>query len=73
MTREASDTGDEDEKVKLEQLTIEFEQLTGWMTGVLGDKLKSTSKEMMDIADESRVRTIGQVDEGGLVEKVVVR
>ena len=60
------DSDDEDEKDKFEDLSTEFEQLTEWLKGVLGDKLKSTSKEMMDIGDDSRVRTIGQVDEGSL-------
>ena len=53
MTKEAMDTGDEDEKEELEELTTEFEQLAEWLKGVLGDKLKSTSKELIDIGDDS--------------------
>ena len=65
LIKEALDTGDEDEK-KVEAFTAEFEQPTEWLEVVLGDKLKSTSKELMDIGADSRVRTIGQVDEGCL-------
>ena len=30
MSKEALDTGDEDDKEKFEELTTEFEQLTEW-------------------------------------------
>ena len=66
MVKEALDTGDEDEKEKLEELTAEFEQLIGWLKGVFGGNVKSTSKELMDNVVESRIRIIGQVDEGSL-------
>ena len=69
MIKEALDTGDEDEKGKLEALTAECEQLSEWWKGVLGDKLESTSKERTNIGTESRVRTIGQVDDGSLQKK----
>ena len=62
--KEALDTGDEDEKEKLEELTAAFEQLTEWLEKVLGDKLKSTSKKLMHIGIEGRVRNIGHVGEG---------
>ena len=62
--KEALDTGDEDEKEKLEELTAAFEQLTWWLEKVLGDKLKSTSKELKDIGVEGRAPNIRQVGEG---------
>ena len=62
--KEASDTGDEDEKEKVEELTADFGQLTHWFKDVFGDKLKSTSKELMDIGVEPRIRTTGQLDDG---------
>ena len=64
MIKEALYTDVEDEKEKIEELSTESEQLTEWLKEVLGEKLKSTSKELLDIGDESRVRTIGQVDGG---------
>ena len=73
MTKEALDVGDEDQKEKFEELPIAFEHLTEWLKGVLGDELKLTSKELMDIGDESRVRTIGQVDRKKSSAKVDVR
>ena len=66
MTKEALDTGDEDEKEELDELTTEFEQLTEWLKGVLGDKLKSTPKEMTGIGDENQIQTIGQIGKGSL-------
>ena len=66
MTKEVLHTRDEDVKEKLEELTTEFEQFTESLQGVLGDELKTTSKEMMDTGDESQVRTIGQVERGSL-------
>ena len=46
IIKEALDIGEEDGKDTLEELTIEFEQLTVWLKEVLGDKLKSTSREL---------------------------
>ena len=66
MTMEALDSSDEGEKEKFEEVTTEFEQLTEWRKGVFGAKLQSTSKEMVDIGDKSRVRTIGHADERSL-------
>ena len=34
-TKEVLDSGDEDEKEKIEELTTEFEQLTEWLKEVL--------------------------------------
>ena len=65
MIKEALDNGDEGEKEEFEEFTTEVFQFIEWLYEVLGDKLKSTSKELMDTGDESRVRTIGQ-DEGSL-------
>ena len=39
-------------KRKIDEFTAEFEQLTEWLEEVLGDKLKSTSKELMVIGVE---------------------
>ena len=49
MTKEALDTGGEDEMEKFEELTTEFEQLTGWLKEVLGGKLKSTSRGRLQL------------------------
>ena len=73
MTKEALDTDDEEEKEKIEELPTEFDQLTEWFQRVFGDKLESTSKELMDVGDKNRCRTIGQVDEGHLSPKVDVK
>ena len=40
-----------------------------WLKEVLGDKLKSGSKDLLRVGDENRVRAIGQVDEGSLKPK----
>ena len=55
---EELNNGDEDEKKKVEETTAELERLTEWLEKVLGGKLKSTSKELMPIGVDSRVRTI---------------
>ena len=65
-TKEALDTGDENEKEQFEEVPTAFEQLTEWLKGVFGDRPNSTSKELLDNGDGSRVRTIGQVDKGSL-------
>ena len=51
MIKEALDTGDEHEVDKLVDFTTEFEHRTEWLKEVLGDKLESTSKELLDIDD----------------------
>ena len=60
---------DEDQKEKLEELTTAFEQRTEWLKEVQGDNLQLTSKELVNIGDENRVRTIGHVDERNLQSK----
>ena len=51
MIKEALDTCDEQEMEKFVDFTTEFEHRTEWLKEVLGDKLESTSKELMDIGD----------------------
>ena len=67
MVKEALDTGDADEKEKVEEPTAESEQLTERLKDVLGHKLKSTSKELMDID------VGGQVDEGSFWSRCQVK
>ena len=64
MTKEALDTGDEDEKEEAQGAPKRFRTAHQVVEG--SPWRSAASKGMMDIGGESRARTIGQSDEGSL-------
>ena len=51
MVKEALDTGDEEEKEKVEELKAAFEQLTEWLEDVLGASRQLPSRTPTAVLD----------------------